>query len=127
MSDYTANIHNFNLNVSFIPSSRVILTAFANYNLSKGELEQVEMPSVEERLDGHLSHQDFTFLEMHTYSDLDYKWLRLNLGIEYLLSPRVTLTADAEYSDLTDDSGGWVYGDETGSLLIVRGGVRIEF
>jgi hypothetical protein len=64
---------------------------------------------------------------MHTYSDLDYTWLQANLGLEYRLGPATTFTAEVDYLDLTDDSGGWVYGDESGSRFLVRTGVMFEF
>ncbi len=127
MSDYTAEVHNLNLNLSFLPSPQVRVYGMINYNLSTGELEEVVMPDISEYLDGALSHQDFTFVEMNTYSDLDYQWLRANFGLEYSVSPTVTLTAEADYLDLTDNAGGWVYGDESGSQFLIRTGVRIDF
>ena len=48
------------------------------------------------------------------------------LGTELTVSPGVTLTADGEYAELTDDAG-WVYGLESGSLFMIRTGVRLDF
>ena len=89
------------------------------------------MPDVTDRLiDGQglpaLTHQDFTFDEMHEYSDLDYKMIRFGGGIEYKVLSDLTFTAQAEYADLTDETG-WVYGNETGSWLLLRSGIRFEF
>lgn len=127
MTDYTSDVANLYLNLSFQTSPKLRLFGMFDYNMSSGEMDEVMMPDPAAILDGDLSHQDFTFTEMNTYSDLDYSWLRANLGLEYKLGPATTLSAEVDYLDLTDDSGGWVYGDETGSLLLLRTGVKFEF
>ena len=127
MADYTSQTHNVYLTGSFLVTPKLSLTGSINYNLSKGELEQVIMPDVRAELtEDTLSHQDFTFDQMHTYSDLDYGYLQLGLGMEYKAGPRLTISAGAEYADLKDETG-YVYGIESGSYLMIRSGVRIDF
>jgi hypothetical protein len=127
MNDYNSQSHNVYLNLSYVPTGKLHLYGLLNYNLTSGELDQVEMPDVSARLEGDLTHQDFTFPEIHTYSDLDYQWLRATFGLEFEIAPRTVWTAEVDYLDLTDDSGGWVYGDESGSQLLLRSGVRFDF
>ena len=43
-----------------------------------------------------------------------------------LLAPGLTLSADGEFADLTDD-GVYVYGDESGSYYMIRTGIRLDF
>jgi hypothetical protein len=93
---------------------------------SKAALDEVIMPDVSAHLAGDLSHQDFTFPNMHTYSDLDYRMLRLSLGLVWKASDRLTVTADADFADLTDDAG-YVFGIESGSMLILRSGFTLDF
>lgn len=69
---------------------------------------------------------DYDFNSINQYSDLGYSQFTVSVGAEYALSPRVSLTADAAYSELTDDKG-YVYGVETGSFYVVRTGVKIGF
>lgn len=69
---------------------------------------------------------DYDFNSINQYSDLAYTQFGVSVGAEYMLSPRISLTADAMYSDLTDDKG-YVYGVETGSFYVVRTGVKIGF
>ncbi len=126
MTDYTSDAHNIYVNATFLPMEKVRMTTTVSYNKSKGEMEQVNMPDITDRLEGDLTHQDFSFDEMHEYSNLEYSIIRLSASLEYLLSPGFTLTADVDYADLTDDQG-YVYGNESGSMFTIRTGVRFEF
>lgn len=126
MADYTSQAHNIYLTTSVMPMPKLQLTGSVNYNISKGELEQVLMPEASLEVDTMLSHQDFTFEDMHNYSKLDYGYLQLGLGAEYEIAPRFTITADADYADLKDETG-YVYGIESGSYFMVRTGIRLEF
>jgi len=126
MTDYTSDAHNIYVNATFLPMEKVRMTTTVSYNKSKGEMDQVNMPDITGRLEGDLTHQDFSFDEMYEYSNLEYSIIRLSASLEYLLSPGFTLTADVDYADLTDDQG-YVYGNESGSMFIIRTGVRFEF
>ncbi|HDL04260.1 MAG TPA: hypothetical protein ENH25_09030 [candidate division Zixibacteria bacterium] len=126
MTDYTSDAHNIYVNATFLPMEKLRMTTTVSYNMSKGEMDQVTMPDITGRLDGNLSHQDFSFDEMHEYSNLEYSIIRLSASLEYLLAQGVTFTADVDYADLTDDQG-YVYGDESGSMFMVRTGFRFEF
>jgi hypothetical protein len=135
MSDYKTNAHNIYFAAGFLPTPKLQLTGTVVYNITDAKYQEVLLPEIEiqSRLvntahpSGDLEHQDFNFEDMISYSDLDYKLLRLGLSLSYKISPRVTLTTDGEFADLTDDSGGYVYGIETGQYFMVRAGVGLEF
>ncbi len=93
-----------------------------NVTMSKASLEQVIMPEPGETIE----HLDYTFETMHTYSDLDYTYFVGKAGYSYMFRPNLKWTADVAYYDLTDDAGGNVYGDESGSYFMVRTGLKIE-
>ncbi len=126
MADYESKAHNVYLTSSYLATSKLRFHATINYNMSTGSLKEVVMPDISSRLNGALSHQDFTFNEMHTYSDLDYKLMQLTFGTELKVSPRVTVTADVDYADLTDDTG-YIYGIESGKYFLIRSGIRFDF
>lgn len=95
-------------------------------------MDQVLFPDITARLYDEvndvtdLGHQDFTFPHMHEYSNLDYDLLNLSLGFEYSLSKDVVWTANGKYTDLKDNAG-YVYGIESGSMFMIRSGIRFEF
>jgi len=126
MSDYKSNSHNIYFASNLIATDRLSFSLLANYNKSDAELDQVLMPDITDRLMGELTHQDFTFDEMHTYSNLDYELFTGSLGAEYMLSEGVTVTANLDYADLADNAG-YVYGIESGSYFVIRGGFRFDF
>ena len=126
MADYESKAHNLYLTVSFTPTPKLGLTGSVSYNKSEGALQEVIMPDVRALLADSLSHQDFTFEEMRTYSDLDYGIIDLGLNAEYKLTPSVGITAGFDFADL-DDKTGYVYGVESGSYFLIRSGIRIDF
>ena len=126
LQDWENTSHFAFVSASFVPTNKLTLFGTFSYNKATGELEQVIMPDVSAEVAAALSHQDFTFDDMHTYSDLDYQILRFQIGGAYQIAPDWTWTADFEYADLTDDAP-WVFGDESGSLFIVRSGVQFDF
>ena len=107
-------------------NDRLNLSLDGNYIDSKGSLKMGEMPAVPQEVTDSIAAADYNFSSINQYSDLDYTQFSVSVGVEYLLSPRVSLTADAGYSDLTDNKG-YVYGVETGSFYVVRTGVKIRF
>ncbi len=128
MVDYESNSMNFYLSTLYSPTSKLNLQGTISLNISKSEMDQVVMPDTEAQREGDLIHQDFTFPEMHEYSNLEYQMMNLYLGMSYKLSKGVLLTLDGEYVDLKDkDDTGWVFGDETGSYFMVRTGIRYNF
>ena len=133
MVDYKNKAHSLYANANFVPSHKLNLFTTLSYHLSTAEYDPVEMPDVTDKLDGDLTHQDFTFDAMHEYSNHDYGIIRIAAGGEYVIAPQVTFTLDGEFADLTDDSGTdgtdpfYVYGDESGSYYMIRSGLRFDF
>jgi hypothetical protein len=84
--------------------------------------DPVDMPEPEEAVE----HLDYTFDNMYRYSDLNYLNYQIGGGATYRFRNGVSWTIDATYYGL-DDRLGYVYGNETGSLLVVRSGVQLEF
>jgi predicted porin len=97
-----------------------------NFIDSKGSLKMGRTTEVPQVVTDSIKAADYDFSSINQYSDLAYTQFGVSAGAEYVLSPRISLTADAAYYDLTDDKG-YVYGIETGSLFVVRSGVRIGF
>ncbi len=131
MADYETNAHTVYFNGSYQATPKLMLNGLVTYNMSEGGLEEVVMPDVSDRLVNgagapELIHQDFTFTEMHDYSNLDYEILRLSAGLEYQLTPMITLTVDGDFADLKDNQS-YVYGDESGSYYMIRSGVWLNF
>lgn len=122
MAEYTSETHGAYVNITFLPTNKLVFTGTFSFNKSIGELEEVNFPDLTSVLEGDLTHQDFTFDKMHTYSNLDYAIIRAGMGVLYKFSDRLSWTGDFEFGNL-DDKAGYVYGDETGSFMMVRSGI----
>jgi hypothetical protein len=125
-SEYESEAILFSGSVLFLATDRLNLSLKGNYVDSKGSLKMGEMPQVPQVVSDNIAAADYDFSSINQYSDLAYAQFDVSVGAEYVLSPRVSLTADATYIDLTDDQG-YVYGIESGSLYVVRTGVKIGF
>jgi hypothetical protein len=125
-SEYESEAILFSGSVLFLATDRLNLSLKGNYVDSKGSLKMGEMPQVPQVVSDNIAAADYDFSSINQYSDLAYAQFDVSVGAEYALSSRVSLTADATYIDLTDDQG-YVYGIESGSLYVVRTGVKIGF
>ena len=125
-TEYESKAILFSGNILFLATERLNLNLTGNYVDSKGSMKMGEMPQVPQEVTDNIAAADYDFSAIDEYSDLAYAQFDVSVGAEYELSPRVTLTADATYIDLTDDEG-YVYGIESGSFYILRTGVRIGF
>jgi hypothetical protein len=96
------------------------------YNRSKGELDQIEFPDVEEQTEGELPHMDYDFSHVHEYSNIDFALWRFTLGMDYVFSDLWKGTLDLNYADLTDNQG-YVYGNESGSYYVIRAAASMRF
>jgi hypothetical protein len=126
MSDYKSKTHNVYLTANYAATEDLMIFGSMAFNKAQGSLDDVIMPDVEDRLDGDLEDQDFTFEEMPAYSEIDFELINWKLGFEYSFTPEITWTADGIYGSLWDYAP-YVFGDESGSLFMVRSGIRIEF
>ena len=125
-SEYESEAILFSGSILFLATDRLNLSLKGNYVDSKGSLKMGEMPQVPQEVTDNIAAADYDFGSIDQYSDLAYGQFDVSVGAEYALSSRVSLTADATYIDLTDDQG-YVYGIESGSLYVVRTGVKIGF
>lgn len=116
----------FSGSVLFLASDKLNLNLSGNYVDSKGSLKMGEMPQVPQEVTDNIAAADYDFSSINQYSDLAYAQFDVSVGAEYVLSSRVSLTAEATYIDLTDDQG-YVYGIESGSFYVVRTGVKMRF
>jgi hypothetical protein len=109
-----------------MPTEELNLIGTVVYNKTLGELDQVNFPDVEDRLEDQLHHMDYDFSEMHTYSKVDFALWRFMVGSDYKVSSTWKAMADFQYATL-DDGAPYVYGLETGSYWVVRAGARMNF
>ncbi|MEW5795217.1 MAG: hypothetical protein AB1772_02540 [Candidatus Zixiibacteriota bacterium] len=126
MVDFENKVASLYLSVSGKATSRLGVNGSVTFSQASAESDPVVMPDVTEQIEGNLTHQDFTFGNLHEYSNLDYSLLQTILGFEYLMGSGVTFSLDGEYVDLADDAG-YVYGVESGSLFLIRSGFRFDF
>ena len=132
MVDYESKVHNIYLTANFLPTPELRVFTTVAFNMAEAAMDQItELTTSEGQLvdsEGNpaLTEADLTYEELYDYSNFDYQWMKLSLGAEYKLTPQVTLTADGDYIDLTDDEG-YVYGNESGSYFMIRTGVRFDF
>ncbi len=73
-----------------------------------------------------IEHLDYTFDDMHNYSDLNYLLIQVSAGVTYTFENGIQWMVEGIYHDL-DDRTGYVFGDESGSILVIRSGVQIDF
>ena len=131
MADYKTNSTNVYLSLSGSPDPKLGVHATLAYTMSKAKWDAINFPDPSDRTlttdgDPELQNANYDFSLTPTYSDLDYGIIRLAGGFSYQVSPGVKWTADVDYADLTDD-GIWVYGDETGSIYVIRTGLLFDF
>ncbi|MDF1544123.1 MAG: hypothetical protein P1R58_03355 [bacterium] len=130
MTDYTSKSTNLYLVAHLMPTAKLGIHGSLDFNLSEAALDEVQMPDSAAQVAigvpaGWFASHSYDYSQTYTYSDFDYELLKFNFGFEYLLSPKVTLTADMDYADLTDNQG-YVYGNETGSYYMIRSGLRLK-
>lgn len=126
MSDYKSKVHNAYFTANFVPMDDLRIFGSLAFNRAQASFDDIVMPHVEDRLDGDLEHQDFTFEETPTYSDLDFELINGQLGITYQLNPEVSWTTAGIYGNFWDYAP-YVYGDESGSVFAIRSGFKVNF
>jgi hypothetical protein len=126
LEDYETTTHTVTISANAHPTPKLSLFGMLSYNSSKAELNEVRMPNATAEVEAGLPEMDLTYEEMHTYSDLDFKYYRVGAGLKYSPAPAWSLTGEVDYASLTDDAP-YVYGDETGSIMIVKLGIGTSF
>jgi hypothetical protein len=126
ITDFSSEAHVLSAGVSFQPAAHWRFHAQGNVLKTTAEYDPPEMPSVSEEVLEAIEAGDYDFSGIWEYSNLDYEQLDLSVHGSYQVSPRVRFELGATYRDLTDNTG-YVYGVESGSLWIVRGGVNLDW
>ncbi len=130
MADYSSNVYNVYFTTNFRPAPKIQFSTTFAYNKSDARILAVNMPDISARVaadpvfPGELEY--FNFEHMTEYSDLDYEYIQVGLGMAYRFGPKMQLTADADFARL-NDSKGYVFGIESGSLFFIRTGIQYDF
>ncbi|RMF59712.1 MAG: hypothetical protein D6748_05795 [Calditrichaeota bacterium] len=125
-TDYEVKSHILNGTLSYQLMPSVALNVQGTFSKSSASFDPVEMPQTplrtlaEEKI--HLANYDYSTI--HSYSDLDYQFLNLRLGLTYAISKIVGWDLVIDYYDLTDNQG-YVYGVESGTFYVIRTGFSI--
>jgi hypothetical protein len=126
-TDYTTNVTMVNGALTITPATNLLITFGTNYSVSKADFDPVIMPQLSDELqleiDTEIGGANYDYSQIHTYSDLSYKRLDGSLKVDYRISDGFNWSAEIIYIKLTDDNG-YVYGDETGSIYIIRSGLE---
>ena len=125
-TEYESKALTFSANILFLATQKLNLTLGGSFINSKGSMDVTDMTEVPDEVYDNVASADYDYTPIIDYSDLAYTQYNLSFGGEYKITERISFTADVIYYDLTDDEG-YVYGIETGSLYIIRTGVRIGF
>jgi len=121
-TDYTSEAHIASVGFAFQASPQWRFSANGNIYKTTAEFAAPVMPEVSEEAQEQIHGGLWDYTGMVEYSDLDFEQFDVTFGGEYQISPRTNIQVSTTYRDLTDNQG-YVYGLETGSLWIVRGGV----
>lgn len=126
-TEYTTDVKMVNGSFTIIPVNNVFVTIGGNYSISEADFDPVIMPQlpddVQQDIDNEIGAANYDYSQIHTYSDLSYKRLDGSFKIDYKMSDRLSWSAEVIYINFKDENG-YVYGDETGSLYIVRSGLE---
>lgn len=129
-TEYENKALSLSANILFLATEKVNFSLSGSFMDSKGVMQIIGMSDVPQEVTDNVGAADYDYGSIYQYSDLDYTQLNVTFGTEYSISERISWTLDAAYYDLTDnmeDYEGYVYGIETGSLYVIRSGVRIGF
>lgn len=127
-TEYENKALSLSANVLFLATEKVNFSLSLSLVDSKGSMQIIRTSDVPQEVTDNVGAANYEYGSICQYSDLDYTQLNVTFGTEYSLSERISWTLDAAYYDLTDnmeDYEGYVYGIETGSLYVIRSGVRI--
>lgn len=125
-TEYSSKSHKLQAGVLFSPERGLNFSLQGSYLKSEASFDPILMPQVDTLVTNDIAASDYDYSAVNQYSDISYEWFTLSLGLEYKLSPQVSLTADANYYDLTDDEP-FVYEAESGSFYVIRTGFRISY
>ncbi len=120
--DYKTTVDMFSGGLTYLGIKRASFTLNGDFISSKAEFDPINMPSPPQDALDNLEYFDFNYGTVNTFSDLSYKRFDLSISGDYKVGKETTLTAEIIYIDFIDDNG-YVYGDQTGSLYVLRTGL----
>ena len=128
-TQYTTDVKIINGSFMIVPANKLVVTISGNYSINEADFDPVVMPelsdSLQQVIDQEIAANNYDYSQMHAYSDLSYKRLDGSFKLNYKFSHRLDWSAEVIYLKFTDDNG-YVYGNETGSLYIVRSGLEFS-
>ena len=125
-TEYKNESVSFSANLLFLATKKVNFTLNGSFVHSQGSMDIIRASEVPDVVYDSISAADYNYNLINQYSDLAYSQFNISLGTEYILSDKISWVFDVEYYDLSDDKG-YVYGIETGSLYVIRSGLKIGF
>lgn len=125
-TDYTTDATMINGGITLLPTTKLALTLTGNYSTTEASFDPVEMPDAPADALENIEAPNYDYSMIHTYSDMSYKYLDATVRLDYSISPTIKWNANLSYLKFTDDTG-YIYGDETGSLMIVGAGLEYGF
>jgi len=125
-TEYKTDAMVLSTHLMLVPFEKFVVTLGGNYTKSTAEFDPVIMPAVSDEIHDQLHTSIFDYSNIHTYSDISSTYLTGKVNMNYAFSAKLSWLGEVIYSKYTDDNG-YVYGDETGDLMILRTGLQYGF
>lgn len=121
-TEYNTTATTLSAGITFLGINRLALTISGDYVDTEASFDPVSMPEVSDEVLEEIESGDYDYSSVHLYSDLAYSRIDLSITGDYQIGEETTFTGQIMYIDFADDNG-YVYGDQSGSLLMFRAGV----
>lgn len=109
-------------NASFAVGPRLTLQAEGIWSRSTFDFDAFELPEPEEQP----ANWNGDFASFNAYSDLTVREMTATVGAGWRLSPGASLHGSVSVMDL-HDSEPYVYGDQSGRVVVVSSGMDVAF
>ncbi|MEZ5066352.1 MAG: hypothetical protein R3B81_16620 [bacterium] len=121
--DYETKATSLHASGEIVPEGRPWRVSIAGtLTFTEGSIDAPDVELPEETV----AIADYDFSAIPEYSRLKYRQIELTSRVSRSFSRDASGYVELGWYDLRDDSP-WVYGDETGSVLVTRAGVQTSF
>ena len=120
--DYETKISAFHLTGEFAPDDRWTIGLEGSLTLSEASFDAPVMELPDEVID----IGDYDFMEIPTYSDLEYREISISSRVTRRVSHNASGFVSVGWFDLEDDAP-YAYGDVSGSVLVTSAGLETRF